>query len=183
MWHEPLPLELAREREPLVKLLGAALSAAGVPTSPGDWGVAARTLVAPRASLVVVVNERPERAVRRVMAAGRAYDVPVAALGTRLVLVERGGRIVTSTPGEAIVPSPLSDAAARPMHAVRVNEAPPLCRPPGSRPRACRVWLLGRDGLRLLRGRRCSLRGPLGVDPSGPLRHRAAARRELERRR
>ena len=49
VWHEPLSLELAREREPLVKLLGAALSAAAIPTSPGDWGVAARTLVAPRA--------------------------------------------------------------------------------------------------------------------------------------
>lgn len=113
VWHEPLSLELAREREPLVKLLGAALAAAAVPTSPGDWGVAARTLVAPHACLVVVVNERPERAVRRVIADGRSFDVPVAALGARLVLIDRSppgaGRVVLSTPGEAIAlvpPSP-----------------------------------------------------------------------------
>jgi hypothetical protein len=109
VWHEPLPLELAREREPLVKLLGTALSAAGIPTSPGDWGVAARTLVAPRIGLVVVVNERPERAVRRVLVDGRTFDVPVAALGARLVLVDRStaspGRILASTPGEAVVPA------------------------------------------------------------------------------
>jgi hypothetical protein len=110
VWHEPLALELARERAPVVKLLGAALAAAGVPTSPGEWGVATRTLVGPRASLVVVVNERPEPAVRRVLADGKAIDVPVAALGARLVLVDRSpasaGRIVASTPGDPIVPVP-----------------------------------------------------------------------------
>ena len=107
VWHEPLALELAREREPFVKMLGAALAAAAIPTSPGDWGVAARTLVAPRAALVVVVNERPERAVRRVVADGRVFDVPVGALGARLVLIDRApasaGHIVASTPGDAIV--------------------------------------------------------------------------------
>lgn len=104
VWHEPLALELAREREPLVRLLDAALSAASVPTSPGDWGLAARALTAPRAVLVVVVNERPERGTRRVNADGRAFDVPVAALGARLVLIERGtGRIVVATPGDPVV--------------------------------------------------------------------------------
>ena len=42
------------------------------------------------------MNERPERAVRRVIADGRAFDVPVAALGTRLVLVERGATAATA---------------------------------------------------------------------------------------
>jgi len=106
VWHEPLPLELAREREPLAKLLGAALAAAGVPTMPGDWGVAARCLVGPRAALVAVVNERAEPAVRRVSAFGRSYDVPVSALGARLFVVERGtNRIATATRGEAIAPA------------------------------------------------------------------------------
>jgi hypothetical protein len=106
VWHEPLPIELAREREPLVKLLDAALAAAGVPSSPGDWGVAARALLAPRVALVVVVNERPEHAVRRVKVGRAALDVPVAALGARLVLVERAtGRIVAATKGEAISPA------------------------------------------------------------------------------
>jgi hypothetical protein len=103
VWHEPLQLELGREREPLVKLLEAALAGAAVPTSPGEWGLCARALVAPRAVLITVVNERPERAVRRVSADGKAFDIPVAALGARLTLVERGtGRIVASTPGEAV---------------------------------------------------------------------------------
>lgn len=34
VWHEPLPLDRALDREPLVKLLGAALAAATVPVSP-----------------------------------------------------------------------------------------------------------------------------------------------------
>ena len=105
VWHEPLPIELAREREPLVKLLEAALAGARVPTSPGEWGVAARALVAPRAILLTVINERPERAVRRVNAEGMAFDVPVAALGARLVLVDRATkRVVVATPGDAITP-------------------------------------------------------------------------------
>lgn len=123
VWLEPLPIELARDREPLVRLLEAALSAAGVSTSPAGvstspagvgmagvgmapWGVAARALTAPRATLITVVNERPERAVRRVHVAGGVIDVPVAALGARLVLVERAtARVVASTPGDAITPA------------------------------------------------------------------------------
>jgi hypothetical protein len=106
VWHEPLPIELAREREPLAKLLEAALAAAGVPSSPGEWGVAARALIAPRVALVVVVNERPERAVRRVKVGRASVDVPVAGLGARLVLVERAtGRIVVATPGDPISPA------------------------------------------------------------------------------
>ncbi|HSO32407.1 MAG TPA: hypothetical protein VLT33_07825, partial [Labilithrix sp.] len=103
VWHEPLALEMARDREPLVKLLEAALGAAGVATSPGPWGLAARALLAPRAALLVVVNERPEPAVRRVVADGHPFDVPVAALGARLVLVDRASaRVVVATPGEAV---------------------------------------------------------------------------------
>ena len=106
VWNEPLPIELAREKEPLVKLLAAALSGAGVPTSPGEWGIAARALVAPKATLVTVVNERPERAVRRVILGRAGIDVPVGPLGARLAIVERAtGRVVASTPGEPIAPA------------------------------------------------------------------------------
>ncbi len=105
VWHEPVSLELSREREPLVKLLEAALAAAAIPTSPGEWGLAMRALIAPRAVLVVVVNERSERATRRLNADGRAFDVPVAALGARMLVVERGsGRVVASTPGDPVTP-------------------------------------------------------------------------------
>jgi hypothetical protein len=105
VWHEPLPLGLARDREPLVRLLGAALDAAGVPTHPHDGGVAARVLVAPRAALVAIVNERPEPALRRVTVFGRAYDVPVRALGGRLLAIERGsGKIAAATAGDPVLP-------------------------------------------------------------------------------
>ena len=57
VWHEPLPLEFAREDEPLAALLQAALAAAGVETQPSETAVAARLLYAPRAVLAVVVNE------------------------------------------------------------------------------------------------------------------------------
>ena len=105
VWHEPLPLELAREPEPLAELLGAALGAAGVPAHPSDARVAARVLTAPRAHLVVAVNETPRDAGRRVRVDGRHLDVPVLAGRSRLVLVERGtGRILAATPGPPIAP-------------------------------------------------------------------------------
>jgi hypothetical protein len=103
VWHQPLPLELAREPEPLAELLGAALRAAGVETHPSDSRVAARVLAAPRAYLAVCVNETPADAVRRLVIEGRPLDVPVLAGRARLVLVERGtGRVVAATPGAAV---------------------------------------------------------------------------------
>jgi hypothetical protein len=101
--HEPLPIELAREREPLAALLGAALNAAGVPTMEGPWGVTARVLMAPKGALVAVVNERPEPTSRRVVVEGRTLAVPVRAFGSRLAIVERGtGKIVAATKGDPI---------------------------------------------------------------------------------
>ena len=103
VWHEPLPLELARQREPLVRLLEAALRAAHVPTHPSSVPVAARVLLAPRSALVVMVNETPEDVSRSVRVDGWAYDVPAKAYGARMLLVEREtGRVLTATPGEPI---------------------------------------------------------------------------------
>ncbi len=105
VWHEPLPLEFARETEPLDALLGAALKAAGVPTHPGDGGVLLRVLVAPKAVFVVCVNESPSPARRAVVVQGKTVQVPVEALRSRLALFERGtGRLVAATPGEPIAP-------------------------------------------------------------------------------
>jgi hypothetical protein len=104
VWHEPLPLEWARDREPLARLLEAALEAAGVPTHPSAAPVAARVLLAPKAALVVVVNETPEWQRRRVTVDGRAVEVPVAPLRSRLVLTERAtGRVLAATPGPEVV--------------------------------------------------------------------------------
>ena len=103
VWHEPLPLDLARETEPLDALLTAALKAAGVPTHPSEGGVAARVLVAPKAVLVACVNETPSASRRRVVVEGRPVEVPVEPLRSRLVLFERSsGRVVAATPGDPI---------------------------------------------------------------------------------
>ena len=103
VWHEPLPLELARDREPLARLLEAALAAAGIATSPSPVPVAARVLLAPTAALVVCVNETADDATRRVRVDGVALEVPVKAHRARLALVERRtGRVIVATPGEPL---------------------------------------------------------------------------------
>jgi hypothetical protein len=103
VWHEPLPLDFARETEPLDALLAASLKAAGVATHPAHDGVAARVLVAPKAILVACVNETPSAARRRVFVEGKPVDVPVEALRSRLALFERGtGRLIAATPGAAV---------------------------------------------------------------------------------
>jgi hypothetical protein len=103
VWHEPLPLDFARETEPLDALLAAALKAAGVATHPAPDGVAARVLVAPKAILVACVNETPSAVRRRVFVEGRPVDVPVPAFRSRLALFERGtGRVLAATPGAPI---------------------------------------------------------------------------------
>ena len=105
VWHEPLPLDFARETEPLDALLVAALKAAGVPTHPAGDGVAARVLVAPKSVLVACVNETPSAARRRVVVEGRPVDIPVEAFRSRLVLFEKGtGRVIAATPGEKVGP-------------------------------------------------------------------------------
>ena len=83
LWHEPLPLELGHDREPLVRLLRAALDGArSIAYSPSDrGGVAGRVLLAPRHALVVVVNERPEAASRRVLVDGHAIEIRVGSKG------------------------------------------------------------------------------------------------------
>ena len=103
VWHEPLPLDFAREAEPLDALLAAALHSAGVGTHPAPDGVAARVLVAPKAILVACVNETPSAARRRVIVEGKPVEIPVEALRSRLALFERGtGRVIAATPGAAI---------------------------------------------------------------------------------
>jgi hypothetical protein len=103
VWHEPLPLDFARETEPLDGLLAAALKAAGVPTQPAGAGVAVRVLVAPKAVLVACVNETPVSAARRVTIEGQTLAIPVEAFRSSLVLLERGtAKLLAATPGAAI---------------------------------------------------------------------------------
>lgn len=105
IWHEPLPLELAADREPLARLLSAALAAAGVEAQPSDAPLAARVLLAPQAALIVCVNETPSDAERTIQVDGVGLVVPVKAYGARLVLIERqSGRVIVATPGETVRP-------------------------------------------------------------------------------
>lgn len=97
-WHEPLPLEHAREAEPFVVLLRRAFAAAGVQTHPSDTGVIARLLVAPRAIFGVFVNDTATDAQRRVTINGQPAAVDVPAGGSRLVLWERAtGRMIVQS--------------------------------------------------------------------------------------
>ena len=101
VWHEPLPLEFAAEEEPLAALLEAALAAAGVASQPCDSRIAASVLTTPESVLVVAVNETAADAHRRVSVAGSAFDVPVRAGRSRLVLFERSsGNVLAATDGE-----------------------------------------------------------------------------------
>lgn len=105
VWHEPLPLELARERDALVRLLRSALENArvtpgffGAIETPSEAGIAGRVLLAPRHALVVLVNERPEAASRKVVIDGRAVEIRVGSKGSALAVVERAtGKIVLSS--------------------------------------------------------------------------------------
>ena len=52
-------------------------------------GVAVRVLLAPRAALVVVVNETPEPAIRQVTVSGKPLTLTVPPEDARLFLVDR----------------------------------------------------------------------------------------------
>lgn len=89
VWSEPLPLEFAREEEPLRALLKAALDAAGVATSPAEQPMTATVCLARDVALVTVVNETAVDGTRRVAIDGKPLDVVVAAGRARCLLVDR----------------------------------------------------------------------------------------------
>jgi hypothetical protein len=89
VWHEPLPLERSRDREPLVKLFSSALARAGVPVSPDDGGVVGRVLTTATRALLVCVNERPSPAKRKLLVDGKTIELDVRPRGVRMVLLNR----------------------------------------------------------------------------------------------
>ncbi len=102
--HEPLPLEYAEERAPLDALLKAGLEHAGLRadlrTAPA---VASRVLLTGNSALAVLANESSVARNARITFDGYAYDVPVAAGRTRLVLFDRltGAVLIAGGPGQA----------------------------------------------------------------------------------
>ncbi|HVR44635.1 MAG TPA: hypothetical protein VMS56_14460 [Thermoanaerobaculia bacterium] len=98
VWHEPLPLEHAREDDPIVNLLAAALDAAGIATHPSRSGISARLLDAPRSILAVLVNETAEDGERVITVAGRELAIAVRAGRSRLLLFDRAsGSLIAQT--------------------------------------------------------------------------------------
>ncbi|MBX3233456.1 MAG: hypothetical protein KIT84_37795 [Labilithrix sp.] len=106
VWHEPLPLELTRDREALVRLLRAALEGARVPAAfagsasgSSEAGVAGRVLLASKHALAVLVNERPEAAKRTLLVDGKRVEMTVGARGSSLAIVDRAaGHVVVTMP-------------------------------------------------------------------------------------
>jgi len=103
VWHEPLPLELAREEGPLVELYRQALAAAGLPAWASDVPMTVRVLHTPAVALVVCVNESSLDGVRTVDVDGHRLEVPVPAGRSRLVLWDRAARsIIAQTAGAPV---------------------------------------------------------------------------------
>jgi len=69
---------------------------------PAEAGVVVRVLEAPKAVLVAVINETPTKVVRRAVVDGRPVSIPVEALRSRLVLLDRAGKVIVATPGDAV---------------------------------------------------------------------------------
>jgi hypothetical protein len=77
-----------------------------VGSHPSATPLAARLLRAPRAVLAICVNETAADARRRLVVEGHAFEIPVAAGRTRLVLFERpSARVLASTPGPPVTPA------------------------------------------------------------------------------
>ncbi|MEM7585329.1 MAG: hypothetical protein AAF560_18210 [Acidobacteriota bacterium] len=100
VWHEPLPLDHAREDDPVVALVATALDTAGVATHPSPTGIAARVLSGPNSHFAVLVNEGGQDLRRTLRIEGRQVSIHVAAGRSSMVLFARGsGEVLASTPG------------------------------------------------------------------------------------
>ena len=102
--HEPLPIEMAIEREPLVAMLHAVLNYSGMQSDIFDTRVASRILETDNIALVICVNESSADVTREVSLDGRKFEIPVDAGRSRLILFNRAdGTVIVATEGEPIV--------------------------------------------------------------------------------
>ena len=101
---EPLPIELALEREPLVAMLHAVLKHSEMPSNVFDTHVESRILKTDNVALVVCVNESSADVKREISFDGRKFEIPVRAGRSRLVLFNRtDGTMIVATDGEPII--------------------------------------------------------------------------------
>lgn len=101
---EPLPLEMARQKGPLINMLAAVMKYAGIKPHLFDSPLMSRVLYTGDAALIVCVNESSAVLSRVVSAGAYKYEIPVEAGRSRLVLVSlKNGKIIVATKGKPIV--------------------------------------------------------------------------------
>jgi hypothetical protein len=104
IWHEPLPLELAREDEPLINLLSACFTKAGIEFSLTADPITTRILITKDIALVVMVNESNKDGKREIAIDKFKYDISVKGQRSRLILIDRkNGNIIVKNEGEVTV--------------------------------------------------------------------------------
>lgn len=102
--NEPLPIEIAVEKEPLVAMLSAVLKYSELKPEISDTPIASGILETETAALIVCVNESSANLTREVSLDGRKFQIPVEAGRSRLVLVDRAdGKIIVATEGKAVM--------------------------------------------------------------------------------
>jgi hypothetical protein len=97
IWHEGLPLDYAREEEPLVGLLSLALKIAGIQADYQTHPIASRILKSNRTHLIGMVNESSQEA--RLAFVGKKYRIELKAMPGRssLCLIDANtGKILAS---------------------------------------------------------------------------------------
>ncbi|MBI3820238.1 MAG: hypothetical protein HY286_16210 [Planctomycetes bacterium] len=98
VWHEPLPLEFAREPQALRGLLSIALKNAGVESRRTASPLTLQILKMPRASLVIAVNETPGDLERSAIVGGAELKFSVRAGRSKFILVDpRSGVVIAES--------------------------------------------------------------------------------------
>lgn len=101
---EPLPLELAKQMEPLKAMLAAVMKYSGIKPHLFTTPVASRVLETGNSALIVCVNESSTSLSRDFAVGKYRYEIPISAGRARLVLIDRtNGKIMIATEGRPIV--------------------------------------------------------------------------------
>ena len=97
---EPLPLEMAREKKPLIALLKNVLDYSGVETHYSDVPVTLSILKNSKTALIICVNESSNDLLRKVILNDHTYQIPVAAGRSVLTLVDLSDKKIIETTSE-----------------------------------------------------------------------------------
>lgn len=98
IWHEPLPVEFARDSTGVRKLLAMALSKSGVDARESNDPVKVTILHSLKVSLVVAVNETSADLDRAVRVDAKEFKINVRAGRSKMLLINRAnGEILAST--------------------------------------------------------------------------------------